>query len=228
MHGYHTGPAPGHSEIDAGDLLVWMLPTSEIDDDPALLTDAEHDRIRRLVEASDRRRVAAGRQLARRVIGDVLGLDPVRVQFTRGPHGKPAVVGAPHLGFNLSHDRDVVLLGMAVHRDVGVDVQYGDADFGDLGLADRICAPRERRRVAHVGATRRGDRMLQLWVRKEATLKCDGRGLGLDPRDVMVGWRRAGPTGLDRRIRLVDLPAPPGARAAAAVTGGRVRVRWQT
>lgn len=91
----------------------------------------------------------------------------------RTPEGKPYLPGGPE--FSLSHGGDLAVL-LISDTPCGVDVE----------CADRAVSERIRERVFQRIFQREeadSERAFSwLWTRKEAVMKLDGRGLGLDPR----------------------------------------------
>lgn len=132
----------------------------------AMLSDAELSR-----PSSDS--FLQGRMLLRTFAGELLGLDPRAVPLSAtcadcgGPHGQPRI---PGLTVSLSHCAAAVVAVAAVEGNLGVDVEPL------AGSAERAAAIAS---VAGAGGIRR-------WTSVEAVLKCDGRGLRVDPRDVEV------------------------------------------
>jgi 4'-phosphopantetheinyl transferase len=159
----------------------WATPSEVARDDEAeaLLSASEIERMRRFRQPADRDRVLVAWSLARRVLGELLGVDPRELAFDRTcdhcadpRHGKPKLVaGGPD--FSLSHAGDrVVLAVLETERDagagrIGVDVEVVERDIDEL--APMILHPSEPV-VAGVD-------LLRVWVRKEAVIKASGHGL---------------------------------------------------
>ena len=95
----------------------------------------------------------------------------------RTPEGKPYLPGGPE--FSLSHGGDLAVL-LISDTPCGVDVE----------CADRAVSERIRERVFQRIFQREeadSERAFSwLWTRKEAVMKLDGRGLGLDPQRFSV------------------------------------------
>lgn len=90
----------------------------------------------------------------------------------RGEHGKPYLENGPH--FSLSHGGTLAVLAVS-DEPVGVDVER-PRPVKDA-LVRRCVRPEEQGWLA--GESSKG--FFWLWTRKEAVLKCCGRGLSLSP-----------------------------------------------
>jgi 4'-phosphopantetheinyl transferase len=178
-------------QLGESEVHVWAVPL----DDP--------DRKRRRELAH----LAEGRLLA-----SYLGLTPAKLEFERGPGGKPRLRGEP-LQYNLSHSEGLALVAVAAELPLGVDVQAPHPSTEKPWFAKRICSPRE---YEHFGGSPSPEDLLRLWARKEAVIKARGEGSYLAVSEVNV---------LDRFVdggwECIDLPVQsdqaPGYRAAVAV-----------
>ena len=170
---------------------------------------AETQRGRLPRDVAARRGLTDGAASAYALLSDVLGHVPT-LQRTclvcGGPHGKPRVDGGPHV--SLSYAGGLVAVAVCAGAPVGVDVEVLAATAFD-GFADVALAPDE---VDGPPAHR-----ARLWVRKEAALKADGRGLSVDPRTVDV---RRQPVVLPGGVvQVSDIAVPDGWAGAVAVVG---------
>lgn len=122
-----------------------------------------------------------GRLLLRGLVGELLHLDPADVPLAAHcvdcgrPHGRPMVVGAP-LHVSLSRTERLIVAAANWHTAVGVDVEPSPTAPDRLDAIEALT----------------GIRTLLHWTRVEAVLKADGRGLRVDPRDVLVTQRGRG------------------------------------
>lgn len=203
-----------------------------------LLDDGERRRADRFAFPVDRRRFAVGRGLLRTILGRYLGRPPGSLRFVANAHGKPgldptSVEGAP-LRFNLAHSGSLVLYGVTLGRDLGVDIEQIRPDFGGEAIAGRFFAPGE---VAALRALPEAARTLAFfhgWTRKEAYIKARGKGLAIPLDEFEVSIDPARPAALlatrpdpaeAARWSLVELPTEPGYVAAACVEGRGWRLR---
>jgi 4'-phosphopantetheinyl transferase len=204
--------------------LYWLRLSDAPADDTLLtwLSDEERHRAAQFIAAPAARRFIGGRAALRRLLGAELGLAPQDVPLRIGRCGKPETAVGTAPAFNLAHSGEYVLIALTAGRSVGVDLEQLRPLDDAATLARRILTAAELCEWQHLPAAVRVPLLLQLWVAKEALIKCDGRGLTLDPAQIRVGLRlpHMQTVGLERqRLTLRQLPAPLGYRAACAVTG---------
>lgn len=145
----------------------------------ALLSVAEHARGDAFLNREARDHFLVARATLRRLLGAYLECEPARLAIGADAEGKPRLedgVGVD-LRFNLAHSGGVVMLGVAVARAVGVDVEFM-RPLDDLeGVMRTAFTPAERDDVLACAPDARAARFFRLWTRKEAYLKATGRGL---------------------------------------------------
>jgi 4'-phosphopantetheinyl transferase len=174
----------------------------------ALLSSEEQQRLQRWRLTADQDRFLLGRGLLRLRLGQTLGLEPARLRFRLGPHGKPALEGLGGQGapqFNLAHSGDLVLLALHPERPVGVDVEKRRPGLEWRPIARRHLPNGCLEALEALPAEEQLDGFLQQWCRLEASLKATGIGLAA------VG--AAPPPGLE----LHDLHLPEGYAGSLAL-----------
>ncbi len=170
----------------------------------AILSADEQARAGAFHFTADRRRYVAAHAMARQVlagylsagaVGGVLYPDRGRafaesgyktpptpraanLQFVKGPHGKPSLVGDA-LHFNLSHSGPLALLAVARDQAVGVDLeQHGE--MPDLAvLEERMFTPEALRHQQRLAPDARLRGFYRQWTQLESVGKCRGSGLEL-------------------------------------------------
>lgn len=132
----------------------------------------------------------AGRYLLRTELGRRLDLPARSVPIVLDDWGKPraAMAGAP--SFNISHTEDLVAIGFADEQAIGIDVERLDRAV-DIAALSAQAFSKEERGWLERQPDRRGA-FLTIWTLKEALLKADGRGFGMDPRSVTLKKSDAG------------------------------------
>src|SRR4051812_10858410 len=108
------------------------------------LSPSEHTRIERFADETLRVRYLVGRASLRWVLAHAIGASPRDVEIERGLRGRPRLVGATDIDFNVSHTADVALIGLSRAGRIGVDVERADRVIQCAGLARRILTDRER------------------------------------------------------------------------------------
>lgn len=110
----------------------------------------------------------------------------------------------PRLHFNLSHSGDLALIAVTKACEVGIDVEREDDGRDFARLARRGLDATHAEAVCLAPPEERAKRFYAAWVRREASSKCLGTGLGAKlPR---------------RPVAVRDLEVDDGYAAAVALT----------
>lgn len=158
-------------------------------------------------------------------------VSPADIEFSAGPHGKPAIAGQlAHAGleFNLSHSGPLGLVGWSWRRAIGVDIEFWRATSDEAGLVRRYFSAAEIAAYERLAPELRTPAFFNGWTRKEAYVKAVGRGLGLplDSFDVSLGGPseakllRASAVQEDGRQWSLAVPEIAGELSAAVVMEG--------
>ena len=158
----------------------------------------ERDRAARFRDPAVGARWLASHHLVRALLGQRLGRDPAALEFSTGPHGKPAVSG---IEFSLSHAGSIAVVAISSDP-VGVDVEVRRRLHNPAGVARRLGLPTDTASRA----------VLRAWTRTEALVKATGDGAsaglsGVEQRLAPAGWI------------VVDLDLGPPAIGAVAARG---------
>jgi 4'-phosphopantetheinyl transferase len=166
--------------------------------------------------------VVARAQL-RIALGRRLGRAPRSLRFMRGPHGKPALVGADgaRLHFSQARSGDVCLLALSADGPVGVDVEALSPLPELEPLVAARFAPSEAAAILRRSGEQRLRAFYRCWTRKEACLKATGAGLSAGLAAVVVAVDEhptvlAAADGPATGWGLRDLDPGPGFAAALA------------
>ncbi len=189
----------------------------------------ELEHAQRIVDIETRDRQMVTRGALRRLVSSRLGVEPAAITLQVGAHGKPHLadnvgVGVGAVCFNVTHTAGLSLIAISDGVPVGIDAEPMASEL-EVELAVRICTAAERRRLGRLArrdvVAARG-LLRTFWVRKEAVVKADGRGMQIDVSQLgvtsppRVGGRRAG---ISRDIALVDLDVGADHVAAIAWSG---------
>ena len=98
---------------------------------------------------------------------------PLPVSRDKAPGGKPYLLGRPDFHFNLSHSGVWAVCAVA-DAPVGVDIQQLRPVTVKI---ERQFSPAEQQRLLALSGEERTEELFDLWVQKEAFIKCTGEGL---------------------------------------------------
>lgn len=160
---------------------VWslFLPNfiEEIADLSRLLSQDEQDRANRFHFPIHQQRFTLTRGLLRKTLQLYTGLDPEKITFHYGEHGKPSLMNN-HLDirFNVSHSHDMAVFALIVGKDIGVDIEKTEPSFKE-SVAKRFFSPNEFTELMELSDIERISAFYKIWSRKEALIKVLGNGL---------------------------------------------------
>ncbi len=192
----------------------------------ALLSEEEQAQAGRLRQPADRDRFILGRGLARRLLAQATGQPARALAFSHNSHGKPQLLGAERVAFNISHSGDLVAIALGRDCELGIDVERHRPDL-DVGALGRFIFTETEMAAVQSGDGRaRIAGFFRQWVFKEALVKGLGTGLARDPKRFQIRIDEGEPVaeyigGDDDDVgsgwRLRTLAAPAGYSAALAI-----------
>lgn len=178
---------------DRDDVYVVQLRVGDVPVDVrSILSSEEKERARAFNFDADRNLYIAARGALRLVLGRFLDTSAADVELSFNDHGKPCLVDSD-LEFSVSHSNDLVLLGFAMQRRVGIDVEAIDSRLPMQDLVARFFSPAERSVFDTLSQSARVGFFFETWTRKEAYVKAMGEGLSIPPETFTV-------TGDDGRV----------------------------
>lgn len=182
-------PGPAQPRLAPGVLDLWLVELTSVSDGVrAWLSGEERARAARIAGAREGTLWARGRGVLRDLLARYLQTDPLAPRIVLDGLGKPALeppadgAGAPHhpsaLSFNLSHSAGRAIYAVTRSAAVGVDLEVARRPIETVALAARAFGRAEAERLRRLDPEVRQDEFLRRWVRREATLKCSGAGIG--------------------------------------------------
>ena len=208
--------------IPPDEVHVWLLSQPADEAFASVLSPEELERARRFLFAQDRLRFVAARGALRCLIARYAGIAARDVRLACGSHGKPCldVTGVSVVRFNVSHSGGLSLLGFALGRDIGVDIQQENDDVDFMPIAERCFSAGEKASILRVEGAERRRAFYRLWARKEAYIKALGDGFSIPLKSVEVADDGAAPSGWLVR----DLDPLAGFAAAVAIEAPDARI----
>jgi 4'-phosphopantetheinyl transferase len=153
-----------------------------------LLSPDERERALRFHFEIDQRRSVIARGYLRLLLGRILDTPAESLRFESNEFGKPGLATSQSLQFNVSHSGELILIAIARHRAVGVDVERIRTDLELDSIAARFFSANERKILSSLVGPARCQAFFACWTRKEAYVKATGLGLSvaLDQFDVSL------------------------------------------
>jgi 4'-phosphopantetheinyl transferase len=235
---------PSRLELSSSEVHVWFAkldpPASHVQQMAQNLIEDERKRAENFNFKRDRKQFIVCRTALRMILGRYLNIEPSRVQFFYGTHGKPYLeetLGDSTLRFNLAHSQERALYAFTCCREIGVDIEYLRALPDADQIADRFFSANENATLHALPASLRQKAFFNCWTRKEAYIKAIGKGLSQPMDQFEVSLAPGESTRLLKvegtpeeasRWSLSALTPAPGYVAALAVEGHNWRPTfWQ-
>jgi 4'-phosphopantetheinyl transferase len=185
---------------------LWCWPIDRASDaDWAVLDASEQNRAMRFVQPQHRTAFLRAHGGLRAILGQWVGIAPVRIAFEIGPHGKPCLAGRRGPWFSLSHSAKLAAVAVSPDLDIGLDIERRRPIDVD-GLATRFFSSAEQAALARLPPAARIKGFFEAWTRKEAFLKALGLGLTM-PLDAFAV--SLGPGVRPALLALDDAPTEP-------------------
>lgn len=207
-----------------GTVRVWLirtsLPQSAVGQCWELLDAGERARAVGMDDPGDRLRFTVAHGALRILVGRETGVPPGELRWAAGPHGKPGLLEPwSWLHTSMSHSGEMVAAAVSPGRPVGVDIQELVPGLDPVRLAARFFPPAEASYVAGGGPDEASERFAALWTRKEAVVKASGGLLWANLRMLVRNRDVVCLVEPPLLHRVAEFAAPPGFRAAVALTG---------
>jgi 4'-phosphopantetheinyl transferase len=210
-------PTPVLAGLPAGVVDAWCVPlrpeSAAIERWRSTLSADERTQAARMRVAGDA--WAAARGVLRTVLGLYLAESPETLRFGASALGKPRLSGRTGPLFSVAWRDDLALIGVAIDREVGVDLEREREDTDVGALARDFLSPLEQAAIDRAPSERRRTMFFEAWARHEARRKLHGLALE-DPLPAIE-------EGSVVIVRALNVPT--GWAAAVAAEGSTWRVR---
>lgn len=175
------------------EIHIWLLSldknVAQVEQLRALLSADEQMRADRFLSEKDRNRFIVGRSALRSLLGNYLGIHPVKVQFIYGNQGKPALATSCNtldIKFNISHSASIAIIAITINRNVGIDIERIRNLPEAEQIAEQVFSRSENVTLSASPIAKKMEIFFKLWVRKEAYVKGCGTGLSVELADIDV------------------------------------------
>jgi 4'-phosphopantetheinyl transferase len=177
-------PAPA-SDISPDEAVhIWRIELNSADavrvQLAQLLNEEETRRANRFHFEKDRHHFTVARGRLRQILSRYTGTEPHLIPFVYNDYGKPFLRDSekgPY--FNLSHSKDMGLIAISYHHQVGVDIEYMQLRDATFKIANRFFSEHEISELRGLPAEDQLQGFFNCWTRKEAYIKGKGKGLAI-------------------------------------------------
>ena len=138
-----------------------------------LVSLAKRDRIDRLLNKRNAVNMLMGEVITRMAISVRTGLQNNELEFSLNQYGKPLLLNAPDLHFNISHSGNLVVCALD-NKPVGIDVEIHK--LANLKIARRYFCQDENNFII-ADMDKAIERFYKIWTMKESYVKWDGKGM---------------------------------------------------
>lgn len=196
--------------LRSGELHVWLLQIDQSQEDllrPSLSHD-ERERAAKFRQPEHSADFVVCRGALRVLLGQYAGIEPALIPISYTADGKPFLDDrSTNLKFNVSHSQGYALFAFSLGSDVGVDIEYSDAEIIDQGLLDLCLHDNELETYYSLPADDKSAFFFKCWTRKEAYLKLRGDGFAISPTKIDLLSSRENKLGSgENRVCFTGLP----------------------
>jgi len=117
--------------------------------------------------------------LLRETLASHVNEPAAQLKFSKTEFGKPFLADYPEISFNISHSGNSLAIAVAQQCQLGIDIEYYKPRDTWAGLVKKCFAPEEADYWHSLDKLEQGRAFYQFWVRKEAFVKADGKGITL-------------------------------------------------
>ncbi|MGB3152445.1 MAG: 4'-phosphopantetheinyl transferase superfamily protein [Maribacter sp.] len=172
---------PRDISLRKGEVIIWQIDLNicenQVNDYLMILIEEEMLKANRFKFNRDKRNYIICRGVLRILIGHYLNMNPKDVQLKYNEFEKPYLEDVFNLHFNVSHSKDLAIIGFFMDKPIGVDIEYMKSDFDLLGIANSFFSKTEINVLKQIPEQEMNTSFYRCWTRKEAFIKAQGNGL---------------------------------------------------
>lgn len=143
-----------------------------------LLSEEEKTRANRFYFEKDQNNFTISRGLTRLILAKYLNIDPKHIIFSQNSFGKLNLENKK-LKFNLSHTKELLLIGVSFDTELGVDIEKIREISVYQDIVRRFFSDNEIKSFFLQPESKYQESFFTIWTRKEAFIKAVGRGLNI-------------------------------------------------
>lgn len=117
--------------------------------------------------------------LLRKIMSYFCDKSPSSIEFSYNSYSKPSLKDS-QIKFNLSHSGNAIYYIVALGNEVGIDIQYHEENIYLSEIINSVFSETEMLYFLRLNESQKRLFFFDIWVKKEALLKADGRGLSYE------------------------------------------------
>ena len=168
---------PDNCVLKATRVDIWQYSLrTEFEGAHSLLSEDELARAKRYHFARHQRRFTVARATLRLILARYVNAEPSELVFTYNQYGKPELLNATNIQFNLSHSGEHAILAIGKKYTLGIDIEF----FSERpyeGIGKQLFSPREILALSQISPSLKPLIFFHIWAQKEAFIKACGLGL---------------------------------------------------
>lgn len=180
-------------KLNANEIHLWYWDAKREDELKApfdqVATEEEKRQSERFLTLPKRQEFMATRVLVRHVLSRYVDVAPKEWVFDANENGAPAIrMPKAHQGlnFNLSHTPGLIVMAVALNRELGVDAEYRDPEIDIATIARTVFSDEEIGALEALPPKEAVARFYTYWTLKEAYIKARRAGFSLPTRDFTI------------------------------------------
>lgn len=166
--------------IKEDEIHVWSISFLDFADDVTFFTHSlsseELERVKTYKFPTDKQKFILGRGLLKYLLARYLDMQIQHINIAYGSWGKPYLTHKNRLYFNISHSGDYVLYAFTCGYEVGIDLEYVNANLALDEMVKTIFSKADLRCWESLENKDKFKNFFEYWTYKEAFLKADGKG----------------------------------------------------
>ena len=207
-----------------------------------LISADENDRSKKFITRQSQDAYLVARTFLRIVLSQYIDTSAEPITFRVNAYGKPHIA-TPNAGqalrFNVAHAGNLVVCGVALGREIGIDAEVIDCSVDTNHVADRYFSSAEMTALRALPKEEQRRRFFELWAVKESYIKARGLGLSLPLEGFTIVASKSGAIEIVFSAELDDDPdnwwlslLPQRGNHVIAVALGRLpaerRISWRS
>ena len=184
----HT--SPDEKINDHRKIHIWFCDLDDMQPESSssvILSSNELARIERL-RTPGQSRLAARFVCVRKILGNIVDVEPQSLMFCDGINGKPRLVSpigknGKDLNFNISHSENILALAVSFDCEIGIDIEVVKTNIDFFSIATMHFDQKSFQLLGAIPPAKVAHLFYRLWTRKEALTKMYGTGITAEPSD---------------------------------------------